>query len=989
MTKIARYALAGTVVAAVIWLGLGFRRVEPDRQIVVVDGLLGGSPTTTGDSWVFVPPGLRRLAIYPREEIVLPLPQAESARVTNAHGSPCGLRGRITLQAIPELWRQLHASAREGGLPDSLLAATRELGSICEQAPRNGELTPTLRRSIEDRLSTELRRRGLQVGSVELDSVDFLMLGFGERVAGRPGRVLLIGLDGADWEIIDPLVEQGRMPNLQRLIDTGVRTDLLTISPMISPVIWTSIATGVEPTRHGILDFLVESPDGTGRQPVTSAQRRSATVWEMLSTTGTTVGLVGWWASWPAEPLRGYVVSDRVAYQLFGFTADPGDDRGKTWPPGLFAEIRDAVVEPDEIPWDRVVDYLGTDDRSDDEIHRKRLEEFRTVLASGETYLDIALDLRRRFDPALEAVYFEGTDTVGHLFMPFRAPKMPDVDLESFRKFQPVVDRYYETVDEYLGRLLAGRGEEWTVIVASDHGFATDATRPRATDSRIGHGPAADWHRRFGILVLSGAGIRQGVELSEASIYDIAPTLLALFGRPIPRSWPGRVLAGALDPDLLDAYPVRYRLEDPIREPVGTQTLGDPAAADLMEKLMSLGYVSSEPVGSESLTARNNAGLSLLAQGRYAEAEEEFRAALSAAPGASMPMTNLALSLRLQGREEEAASLLRDGLEDPSTLRLAGNHLAQIELDAGRTARAEEIVRRVLAVEPDASEVLNTLGLILEARGDLTSARAAYARAAEADPRAALPRNNIGNLEQREGKPDEAERWYLQAIQSDPYFMGAYNNLALVHQKRGESDRAIDLYHRALGKAPEDPVVLSNLAGLYFRRGDRNRARRMWERSAQADPDFPSPLNNLAGLAIAEQRYDDARALLERALELDPGYGDAKINSALIHRADGDIEGARSSLVSATTDPRASYRASIQLGILELGIGNHSAAVLAFEAAIREQPQGLDGLNGLGESYRRLGQVEDARRLWTTSLAIAPDQPAIRRSLAALPQVRM
>ncbi len=984
MTKLARVALAGAVIAAAIWLGLGVRRLDPETKIGVVDGPLGG-PSMTEAPWVFAPAGLRRLSVYPRDEVVLALPQAELARAPNNQGSPCGLRGRVTLQAIPKRWRELHASAQGEGFARSLLAATREIGTVCDQAPRDGTLTPTLRSTLEARLSAELERRGLQVNSLELDSVDFLMSEFGERVEGRQGRVLLIGLDGADWEIIDPLLEQGRMPNLQRLIDTGVRADLLTISPMISPVIWTSIATGVEPTRHGILDFLVEDPDGGGRQPVTSAQRKSATVWEMLSRGGTTVGLVGWWATWPAEPLRGYVVSDRVAYQLFGFTADPTDEGGKTWPPGLFSEIRDSVVEPQEISWDRVVGYLGTDKMPQKGSDRERLDDFRTVLASGETYLEIAVDLRRRFEPALEAVYFEGTDTVGHLFMPFRAPKMPDVELGRFRRFAPVVDRYYETIDGYLGRLLAGRGKDWTVIVASDHGFATDTTRPQVTDSRIDHGPAADWHRRFGILVLSGAGIRQGVELAEANVYDIAPTLLALFGQPIPRSWPGRALAEALSPEMLASYPVRYRLEDPIREAVGTQTLGDPAAADLMEKLMSLGYVSSGGAGSESLTARNNAGLSLLAQGRYAEAEEEFRAALTAAPSASMPMTNLALSLRLQGREDEARRLLRKGLNDPSTLRLAGNHLAQLELESGRTDRAEEIVRRVLAVEPQASEVLNTLGLILESRGELIRARAEYERAAEADPRAALPRNNLGNLEQLQGNLGDAEAWYLQAIQADPYFMGAYNNLALVHQKRGESNRAIDLYHRALGKKPEDPVVLSNLAGLYFHRGDRERARRMWERSAEADPEFPSPLNNLAGVAIAERRYDDARILLDRALALDPGYGDAMINSALLDRVNGNIEGARRSLSSATSDPRASYRAFIQLGILELGSGNTESAVAAFEGAVGVDPQGLDGLNGLGESYRRQGQVEDARRLWAKSLDIAPGQPEIRRSLAALP----
>ena len=140
--------------------------------------------------------------------------------------------------------------------------------------------------------------------------------GKGEAPAARPAaarRLLVVGLDGLDWSIADPLIAAGRMPNLARLARQGVRADLLSLSPMLSPVVWTTIATGVEPTRHGILDFVVQAADGT-RQPVTAAQRRAPTVWEMLSREGLSVGVVGYWASWPAEPVRGYVVSDRIAY---------------------------------------------------------------------------------------------------------------------------------------------------------------------------------------------------------------------------------------------------------------------------------------------------------------------------------------------------------------------------------------------------------------------------------------------------------------------------------------------------------------------------------------------------------------------------------------------------------------------------------------------------------------------------------------------------
>ena len=679
-------AIALVATAAVLGLLASVRQVG-ERSFGVIDGpLVPAAGVLVERGLTLAPPLLTRLHVYPRDGVELALPQADDALLRSADGSRYGLRGWITVRARAESWRQVHAAAGGRGIQGVLVAAVREALADLPTGTERGRITPELSRDIERRIGAELTARGVDLRRVEIEGFDFLTVRTGG--AAEPAsaaKLLVVGWDGGDWEIIDGLIGQGKLPNLKRLIDDGVRAKLLSISPMLSPVIWTSLSTGVEPSRHGVLDFVVTDPVDGKTQPVTSAQRRVPTVWEMLSRSGVRSGVVGWWASWPANPLRGYLVSDRIAYQLFGFEADPNQAEGKTWPPELYEDIRPWLVRPESVPWSAVSPYLDGPRSTSGEFNADEmamLEQFKTLLASGETYLRIATELSSRFEPQLEVVYFEGTDTAAHLFMPFRKPELPGVDALGIESFHAIVDRYYETADRYLGTLLAERDESWTTMVVSDHGFASDATRPRSTDSRIGHGAAADWHRRFGILVLSGAHVLGGAQLDEASIYDIAPTILALFGQPVPRSWPGRVLGRVLDPDFLERYPVRYRNDDPVRQDAAADGLLDPAAEDLLRKLRSLGYISaSGGEAGESITARNNAGVALLAEGRYEDAADEFRAGLAATPDAPMLLVNLGLALRLLGQTDEAEELFERAAGQAQTLRMAGHQLAQIALE--------------------------------------------------------------------------------------------------------------------------------------------------------------------------------------------------------------------------------------------------------------------------------------------------------------------
>ena len=118
-----------------------------------------------------------------------------------------------------------------------------------------------------------------------------------------PRRVLLIGWDAADWKVIMPLVDAGKMPNLARLIEEGICGNMATLQPVLSPMLWTSIATGKRPYKHGIHGFSEPDPVSGGIRPVTNLSRKTKAVWNILNQSGLNTITIGWWPSNPVEEL--------------------------------------------------------------------------------------------------------------------------------------------------------------------------------------------------------------------------------------------------------------------------------------------------------------------------------------------------------------------------------------------------------------------------------------------------------------------------------------------------------------------------------------------------------------------------------------------------------------------------------------------------------------------------------------------------------------
>lgn len=277
---------------------------------------------------------------------------------------------------------------------------------------------------------------------------------FGETAAadGLPaGKVLVIGLDGATFDLIKPWAAEGRLPTLARLMREGAFGELhSTIPPMTGPA-WTSFATGVNPGKHRLYDWVAREPDSYQFLPVTALDAQAPTLYQLLGGRGRRVTVLNVPMTYPPVPVNGLLVSGMPA---------PNLNRTVTYPESLLADIRahvgDYILYPD--PGQAYSD-AGID------AFLERLYRCTELRVETLAYL------RRREPADFTMMVFNGTDTISHALWKFMDSSHPLHDPGRAEKYGHAIRDYYQTVDGYLAGIVDGLEADTTLLLMSDHGF--------------------------------------------------------------------------------------------------------------------------------------------------------------------------------------------------------------------------------------------------------------------------------------------------------------------------------------------------------------------------------------------------------------------------------------------------------------------------------------------------------------------------------------
>lgn len=287
-------------------------------------------------------------------------------------------------------------------------------------------------------------------------------------------KILFFGFDCASWKVLEPLLENGELPNIHKLVKEGVSCRTQAFDPPLSPVLWTSIASSKLPDKHGVKDFLA-----------TSKTVRVKRIWNILEEQGFSIGLFGHILTWPPEKVNGFNIPVLLARSP------------DTYPP-KFDFIPKLVLLEKKGGSRNPLTYLGylmnsfryglrldTGLKAAGEFMRQKFGRedyrdgyFRSRVLKENILSDLYLNLYRRFKPDYSFFHSHIADSCTHNFWMYHEPeKFADVSLDDICKYGHFITEAYKTVDKIIGRFIGKIDPDTLFVVASDHGGQASTTQ--------------------------------------------------------------------------------------------------------------------------------------------------------------------------------------------------------------------------------------------------------------------------------------------------------------------------------------------------------------------------------------------------------------------------------------------------------------------------------------------------------------------------------
>ncbi|MEM9885043.1 MAG: alkaline phosphatase family protein [Bacteroidota bacterium] len=586
-------------------------------------------------------------------------------------------------------------------------------------------------------------------------------------------KILLLGWDAADWKVINPLLDQGLMPSLESLINRGVMGKLATLDPSFSPMLWSSIATGKRPYKHGVHGFIEVTPDGDNVRPVMSISRTCRAIWNILTLQQKKTHVVGWWPSHPAEKINGIMISNFFQKAPKTIQEEWKMAAGTVHPEELADHFAQFRVHPQELTGQHIIPFVP-EAANIFKTKGKAISSVASVTAHAASLHAAFTNILRTQEWDFAALYLDAIDHYCHGFMRYHPPKRPHIPQADFDYFKDVVTGGYRFHDMMLGRILELVDDNTTILLVSDHGFQPDHLRPRRIPQEPA-GPAYE-HSPFGIVVAAGPDIKQDEFVFGASILDVTPTILKLFDLPIAEDMDGKVLDQLFE----SPTPTRYipSWEDIEGEDgrlkVNDATISEESSDMAMKQLEDLGYIEKmdgnkeQKIKNTRENTQYNLARAYLDGGKIAEGKAILEQLSQENPKKPWYWFRLAVAQQMSAQpkaaRESIAQLKALNVYEDNTLELIE---ASLLISEGKAADAIPILQKIEQEEGEQTRVNMQLARSYQQIGRWSSAEKCLRKEIEYDPDNAQTHHLLAQNLMRQQEYEAAAESALDALRLD------------------------------------------------------------------------------------------------------------------------------------------------------------------------------------------------------------------------------
>jgi len=622
-------------------------------------------------------------------------------------------------------------------------------------------------------------------------------------------KIMLIGWHAAGWDVITPLLDDGELPNLAQVVEHGLMGSMTSMGPLMEPMVYTSLATGKYPARHGIFGTHEVCDNGLSAGSITSRSRRAKAFWEILSQNDVRCDVVNFPTAAPAEQVNGTFVGCE-------FFARP---RTSSWSPvhvpedsvqpiDMAATLQEYLVALEDLDPPTVALFVPR--MSELSFRDSRLAQIATAIAQTLSVHMVATWLMENTDWRVMAVNYPAIEVLSRQFLQYHPPRLDWVDEEEFDLFNSVVSSSVRLCDLLLGRLLQLGGERATTIVYSPRAYASHRQLP-PVPVRPGPREEARWHRPQGIFAMRADGTRQDELIHGVRETDLCPTVLALSGIAVPDDMDGRVLTDAF------AEPL------PELQTIETWETCEPTRPQLPAD-MQLPHWTEMMTFTTTYDHRGALGVRMQNDWNQAEACRN-----SSRPDIAVPlMTRLyyvtpfwlnmvplvAETLYQNGLADEALTVMRNFSAVQSEAPLGKFMAGIIAQDEGRAYEALDLFEEAAKDSPPIPQLYYYLGEAHQRMGRAERAMECFDRAVEIDPNCIPAR--IGRIQaHREAKDYEAAgEEALNILAIDFSYVPAHYLLGMCLEDLGQFEQAKAAYANILDVDSDNQKAKGRLEAL-------------------------------------------------------------------------------------------------------------------------------------------------------------------------------